>query len=236
MTNPVSQLLAWIKLARKALLTNFIRVRFSQYGEDVVLNELIRKDCNTGIYVDVGCYHPKRFSNTYMLFRRGWRGVNIDLEANKVALFDIARPKDFNVTAAVSDLPVRVQIKKSRDFDLGSSIGQIADHESDGDSVQCRTLDSILDDSPWRGQPIDLLTVDAEKHDLQVLKSLNFGRYQPKIVIVEDHETDVERLLETPTYYFLRDRGYRLKSWTIYSMIFVLPGANLLAEKHRVVV
>ena len=33
-----------------------------------------------GFYVDVGCFHPKKHSNTYLLYKRGWSGINIDVE------------------------------------------------------------------------------------------------------------------------------------------------------------
>jgi len=56
-----------IKLIRKAFITNFIGVHYSQFGEDIVLRELLKKEYKKGFFVDVGCYHPKKFSNTYML-------------------------------------------------------------------------------------------------------------------------------------------------------------------------
>ena len=60
----------------KKINTNF----YSQFGEDKILNELIPNKFTNGFYVDVGCFHPKKYSNTYILFRRGWRGINIDME------------------------------------------------------------------------------------------------------------------------------------------------------------
>jgi hypothetical protein len=31
-----------------------------------------------GFFVDVGCFHPLFYSNTWKLYKKGWRGVNID--------------------------------------------------------------------------------------------------------------------------------------------------------------
>ena len=42
------------------------------------------KNKRDGFYVDVGCFHPKKHSNTYFLYKRGWRGVNIDMEEEKI--------------------------------------------------------------------------------------------------------------------------------------------------------
>ena len=32
-----------------------------------------------GVYIDVGCYHPIRLSNTKFLYEKGWKGINIDI-------------------------------------------------------------------------------------------------------------------------------------------------------------
>ena len=55
------------------------------------------------IYVDVGCYHPIHWSNTLLLHKRGWKGVNVDLDKSRITEFERLRPGDYNVLAAVSD-------------------------------------------------------------------------------------------------------------------------------------
>lgn len=50
---------------------------YSQFGEDVLLDHLFNQ-INNGKYLDIGCFHPFKFSNTAELYRRGWSGVNID--------------------------------------------------------------------------------------------------------------------------------------------------------------
>ncbi len=45
-----------------------------------------------GTYIDVGCNHPKRFSNTYALYRAGWRGLAVDLDPSLCKQFRLARP------------------------------------------------------------------------------------------------------------------------------------------------
>jgi hypothetical protein len=41
-----------------------------------------------GFYVDVGAYHPFLFSNTYIFYLRGWRGINIDATPGSMKLFN----------------------------------------------------------------------------------------------------------------------------------------------------
>ena len=75
---------------------------FGEFGEDILINRFFRKK-NDGFYVDIGCYHPIKGSLTYYLYKKGWRGLNVDLSKVSIDLFKLARPKDHNVQAAVTD-------------------------------------------------------------------------------------------------------------------------------------
>jgi hypothetical protein len=54
-----------------------------------------------GFYIDVGAHHPFRYSNTHMLYRRGWRGINIDPIPGAKIAFDRFRPGDINLEMGV---------------------------------------------------------------------------------------------------------------------------------------
>lgn len=43
-----------------------------------------------GIYVDVGAFHPTKFSNTHLFYLNGWRGINIEARPGSKKLFDKA--------------------------------------------------------------------------------------------------------------------------------------------------
>ena len=61
------------------LLGVFAKVSLSQFSEDTII-EIILKNARrkNGIFVDVGCNHPIEYNNTYLLYLKGWRGINID--------------------------------------------------------------------------------------------------------------------------------------------------------------
>ena len=75
---------------------------FSQNDEEVVLSEIF-SNVNNGFYIDVGCHHPRRFSNTALLYKNGWNGINIDASANNLKLFNLFRKRDKNVNALISE-------------------------------------------------------------------------------------------------------------------------------------
>ena len=74
----------------------------SQFGEDKKILKIFDKNFK-GVYVDVGCFHPIRSNNTYEMYKKGWYGLNIDLNPLTIELFDYARPLDINVCSAISN-------------------------------------------------------------------------------------------------------------------------------------
>jgi hypothetical protein len=72
---------------------------FSQTGEDGILN-CFRPSQN--LYIDVGAHSPLRYSNTHVLYRRGWRGIDIDPTTSSMATFGKFRQRDANLEIAIS--------------------------------------------------------------------------------------------------------------------------------------
>ena len=184
----------------------YVRFSYSQFGEDVVVASLL--EAPTGFYVDVGAFHPVQISNTYLLYRRGWRGLVIDADPDFVPRFRRRRPRDFPVHAAVAEQ------SQERRFvitpaGVSSHLQDLARPETKDRStriitLQTRTLRSLLDEHLPAGQAIDFLNVDCEHADLEVLRSNDWGRYRPRVIAVEDHQaasaSDICRLLTGQHY------------------------------------
>ncbi len=232
----MSHLLEKLYLFRKTFLTRKVRRHYSQFGEDVVLGDWIVKSKRDGFYVDVGCYHPSKFSNTCMLHKRGWSGINIDMDEIKVKSFELARPNDVNVHAAVSDREEAVTVYNFNRYGLGSTIDPEVAAKTplpvkSKTEMTTRTLTDIIDASRFRDRPIDLLTIDAEGHDFAVIRSLDMTRYKPKILLTETHLTDLAAILELPMHHYLEDEGYRLYNWIGFTLFYALPESGLLKDR-----
>ena len=74
----------WINasLFNKTILNEkFLKVGFSQAGEDEVIRDFFWKDIllnKKRTYLDIGCFHDTLYSNTKLLNLAGWRGIAID--------------------------------------------------------------------------------------------------------------------------------------------------------------
>ena len=77
---------------------------FSQGGEDLILAGLLTQKLN-GFFVDIGAFHPYKFSNTFRFYRKGWSGINIDAAPGSMDIFRELRPRDINIEAAISETP-----------------------------------------------------------------------------------------------------------------------------------
>ena len=219
----LNNILKKIFLLRQTYFKKVNKNFYSQFGEDKILNEIIPKKLKNGFYVDVGCFHPKKYSNTYMLYKKGWQGINIDMEKDKIETFKIARPNDFNFLGAVSDKVEKVKIFRNQKFGVSSTLNEnmiSKDNIIDEKFIETCTLNYILNLSPFKNKEIDLLNIDTEGNDLKVLKSLDFNIYNPKIIIIETHLKDIDKILYSEPYKYLISKNYKLSSWNIYSLIF----------------
>ena len=90
------------KIKLKNQLAYWFTKSFSQEGEDMILNRIYehKKD---GFFVDIGAHHPMRFSNTYLFYNKGWRGINVDAAPGSMIDFKKHRPRDINLEIPVSD-------------------------------------------------------------------------------------------------------------------------------------
>ena len=52
-------------------------------------------------YLDIGAHHPTQFSNTYLFYKRGFRGVLVEPDPELMASIRGARPRDVCIEAGV---------------------------------------------------------------------------------------------------------------------------------------
>jgi FkbM family methyltransferase len=199
---------------------------YAQEGEDLILRRIFERRPK-GFYVDVGAHHPWRFSNTYLFYRMGWRGINIDATPGSMKLFRKYRPRDINLEIAISDQNGSVTLYLFDEPALNSTNCQAMRAALEHGymlvaqpTVPCRRLDDVLGEYAAHFDRIDFLTVDVEGADLDVLRSNDWQRFRPLVVLVEERDTSLEEVLNTPLYSFMSAQGYRLLAKTFNTVFF----------------
>ena len=201
---PLNKLYFFFKILKKSKK----RYHYADNGEDVIIQGLFnhRKD---GFYIDVGCYHPIRASLTHLLFKKGWKGVNIDISEDTINLFKIARPNDKNINIGIAD-------KVGEDFYYQSShINQANSFKYYDDvkkvKIKITTLDNIIKNLEIK--KIDFLNIDVEYTDFKVLQGLNLNSVRPTLIAIEDNDAfDVADLVNSDIYKYLINKEYFLYS------------------------
>jgi hypothetical protein len=165
----------------------------SQFGEDKIFLRYFKKNY-IGNYVDLGCFHPTRHSNTFKMYKKGWRGINIDLNPLTIDLFNFARPEDINICTAVSnnkktknlyflgDLSSQNTLEKKHTKWLRSQFGYNKKKFS-VKKIKTQKIGDILE--KYKFYNIDFMNIDIEGHEITILKTLNLKKFKIKYFCVE---------------------------------------------------
>jgi FkbM family methyltransferase len=200
---------------------------YAQEGEDKILLRYFRSK-PAGFFVDVGAHHPQRFSNTFLLYKLGWRGINIDAMPGSMSKFNDIRKYDINIEAAISDRNEIIPFYVFEEKAINTFSKELADKRiqlgwplKEVKEIQTRTLTEILD-STVKDRKIDLLSIDVEGLDYKVLCSLDWTKYQPHIIITEELSGfDFKNLQNNLTYVLLSKYGYEVFAKTYNSVFFI---------------
>jgi FkbM family methyltransferase len=196
---------------------------YSQYAEDLIIQSYFSRKLKNGRYVDVGCHHPRRGSNTYGLYRKGWSGILIDLEKTKVLANQLSRRRDKVILAAVSDTEEWMEIFSDKSYSTNTTIKKntnITNGQSIGE-IKTQTLTNILNNQNFN-KKFELLSIDVEGVDLQVLKGLDLKCYQPQIICIENWNSKdgISAILSSETHQYLSERSYKLVAFSGLSTIY----------------
>jgi FkbM family methyltransferase len=221
--NVLSSLVAKLLLRRYAIG----ELSYSQEGEDRVLAAIF-KNHSVGFYVDVGAHHPCYLSNTQLFYLKGWSGINIDANPDCMVEFKRTRQQDINLTCGVGNSPGHLEFYDFQEralstFDKNLSEERIRDGRQlrRTISVEIRPLRNILADHTPSGKRIDFMSIDVEGFDLDVLKSNDWNRFRPRVLLVECLGLELSDPCENATYNFLVAQNYRLLSKLINTTIFI---------------
>jgi FkbM family methyltransferase len=199
---------------------------FSQCGEDGILAHMLRMP--KGTFVDIGAYHPYHSSNTYLFYRKGWRGINIDASPGSMEEFKKLRPEDINLEVAISNED------KELDYyflDEGHQMNTFSKETLDriGYSKEIKKVIKIktqrLADILEKYMPnkeINFFSIDVEGLELSVLQSNNWDKFRPMIILLESFDViDDKNTYDVEIREYLGNKGYKLFAKIPLGVFFV---------------
>ncbi|WP_298845598.1 FkbM family methyltransferase [uncultured Salinicola sp.] len=208
----------------KEFLENCKRKSYSQYGEDLIIARILKPEERKGVYVDIGAFHPIKYSNTALLKEAGWKGVNVDASQKSVDLFNAMRRDDINLCCVISNQVGEVTFYESN----RGTVSTLSKRHRDkwiarGESyienkVASRKLADIFEtlDAPQ----VDFLNIDVEDAEMGVLLSNDWTRFKPTLIAIEIHDFDPKNASSSQIYNFLSMQGYILECYAKPTAIF----------------
>ena len=185
---------------------------YSQFGEDIIINKYFKSFIGT--YVDIGCYHPIKYSNTALFYKKGWNGTNIDLNQTSINLFNFSRLRDKNILACLSNKEEWVDVYLDNEFSALNStnkenIKNFKIKNFKKNRIKTKIFSKII------RQKFDFLNIDCEGNDYKILKTINLKKFKPKLICVE-----VTKESKKLIYNYLNSNNYEILTVRSLSHIF----------------
>ena len=202
---------------------------YSQDGEDMIIRSFFEEKYEyKGFYVDVGAYHPYRFSNTMHFYNTGWTGINIEAAPDSADLFKKYRSRDINLNVGIADAedemifycfnePALNSFSKELSMERNNKNGYFITAEI---PIKVYPLKEVLSKHLPVGQKIDFMSIDCEGLDLQVLKSNDWQKFSPTYLLVEAISDNLEDVISDPIYRYVSALNYKLIAKTLRTLIF----------------
>jgi len=189
---------------------------FSQFNEDLLIDMLLGQK-EKGFYIDIGANDPIFNSNTQKFYTRGWHGINIEPNLKAFINLKDSRPRDINLNVAISDSERELVFYYLSDDSTLSTLDQQAAEkmakmlnlELTSGKVKTNSLKNILDQE-LKVNEIDFMSVDAEGHDLVVLKSNDWDKYRAAVLMVESNNefAEIRSYMDSKDYLHIYSNFY----------------------------
>lgn len=197
-----------------------LRVSYSQFGEDLILSTLFGQEKKNGFYIDIGCYHPLTYSNSYIFYRRGWSGICIDPNPMFKILWMKYRPRDHFINTAIANNQGEAYYELNAQYPACNRLIFEKEQRSNCNYIKVPTISLEIQLTQLEVYPetnIDFISIDCEGCDLEVIKTLNLKNYEPQVILIEDSELSDESNISN----YMRENNYELNSCCFHSKIFV---------------
>lgn len=220
------------KLLRPAPLPG--RLSYAQVGEDLVLWHIAHDvlGIQQPTYMDIGAHHPVINNNTFLFYERGSRGVLVEPNPALQGVLAAVRPGDKLLGVGIG--PTK---QSEADYYIigGSEDGQLNTFSRDeANELVTRsrghyTIEKVIKipllnindvmQQQWNAAP-NVLSVDTEGFDLPILRSLDFKRFRPDVIVAETQELG-GRIPNVEILEFMVQQGYQVRGGSFVNTVFV---------------
>ena len=187
------KILLYLNLFKYFLKDKFVTSLYKDKYKLFIINHFKKR--KKGFYIDVGCYHPIRLSNTNFLYNKGWSGINIDISKKSIDLFNIARKQDINLNLGVGAKNNTSTGYFHKNLYFGNTLNYNHSKKLFNNvlkkKIKTFKLENIINKYA-KNKKIDFLDIDCEGDDYDVLKGLNLKKNKIDLISIEMHNYNSE--------------------------------------------
>ncbi|QBR70068.1 FkbM family methyltransferase [Beijerinckiaceae bacterium] len=211
---------------------------FTPNFEDVLLERCFR-NVPVGFYVDIGAHHPTNASITRWFYDRGWSGINVE-PGDGIEALRADRPRDINLEAAVADFEGQttfyVHSGNTGTSTLSQSVPTIVAEkagEIQAVTVEVTTLPAILDRYAQE-KHIHFLKIDAEGAEDAIVRTADWSRHRPEVVVIESTEPYTNIRRKEPWQDVLKENHYKFAYFDGVNDFWISSESDYLTKEFNV--
>jgi FkbM family methyltransferase len=211
---------------------NYRKVSYSQAGEDLIIQFIFNAlKIKQPTFIDIGAHHPFYINNTYILYKNGSKGINIEPNPALYKTLRRYRRKDINLNVGIGDIAGETDFyvmssptMGTFDYDEALSVEQedCSIKIVDNIKIEMKSLEEIICEY-CNGEFPDFLSLDVEGLELQILRKIDFVKNYPKVICVEtiSYSKKGDGQKEKKIIEYIEKNGYLLYADTYINTIFV---------------
>lgn len=208
---------------KKIIHLFIIKKSYSQENEDLFLIRYF-KNIRNGFYVDIGCHHPKRFSNTYLLYKKGWNGINVDANKFTISLFKIFRPRDKSscfVLSTSSEPVIFYEFSESAlsgilDSKKANKLVDLGFPLKSKKKIKPFAVQEFVNQYDLLKKKINFFKIDVEGMDHDIIKKLKISDMNIEILMIEKSNKTNNKIMEN----YLKKFSFKILHETKRNFLF----------------
>lgn len=188
----------WKVLRKVDTAYHTVNLSWAQQGEDLIIDFLFRNYLNVQNpgWLDIGANHASHLSNTYLFYKRGARGVNIEADPVLFSKINQKRKRDVNLNIGIGGTTKgELNFYKMSSSTLNTFSREKAEEYTknkvfgnptivDIIKIQVLSVNEILE-KYFDSKEDYFLSIDVEGWDFDILTSINFSRFKPPVICIE---------------------------------------------------
>lgn len=214
---------------------------YSQAGEDRIVSFILGylQNREPMTYLDIGAYHPTMINNTYLFYEKGGTGVLVEPNVDICKTLREVRPRDKVLEAGIGITAQReADYYRMTEPSWNTFSKEEAEHQEKITNGRIKIREVVkmplLDINAVMAEHFDgkapvYLSIDAEGIHFEILKSIDFAKFRPKVICIETLVSGTTRTIPEIAE-FMKTKNYVPRGATFVNTVFV---DNELLDKYE---